>query len=123
MTYRATAQATRRVTAPRTRPPSAGTPLVGPAEEETTGSDRAVGLRTCVGCRRRGDPSTLVRLTRRADGSLAVGPGPGRGAWLCGSPNTAVCLEAAKRRRALDRALRGPVPTDAIEELRARLGQ
>jgi predicted RNA-binding protein YlxR (DUF448 family) len=64
-----------------------------------------------------------VRLTRRTDGSIEVGPGPGRGAWLCGPPATMACLEAAIRHKALDRALRGPVPTDEIEKLRARLGQ
>ncbi|MFA5884032.1 MAG: DUF448 domain-containing protein [Acidimicrobiia bacterium] len=76
-----------------------------------------------MGCRRRADPGDLVRLHRRPDGSLGVGPGPGRGAWLCGPPVTEACLEAAIRRRALERALRGTVPTDEIEALRARLGE
>ena len=71
---------------------------------------------------RRADPGDLVRLSRGADGSIRVGPGSGRGAWLCGPPDTAACLEAAIRRRALDRALRGTVPADEIEALGARLG-
>ena len=99
----------------RPRPPR-------PMEEETTGNG-AFRFRTCVGCRRRADPAELVRLTRRPDGSLGVGPGPGRGAWVCGPPATEACLEAAIRRRALERALRGPVATNDIEAVRARLGQ
>jgi hypothetical protein len=94
-----------------------------PTREGPTGSGPAFRLRTCIGCRRRFDPADLVRLSRGADGSIRVGPGTGRGAWLCGPPTTAACLEAAIRRRALDRALRGPVPTDEIEALRARLGE
>jgi len=61
----------------------------------------------------------LVRIARAPDGSLVVGPGPGRGAWLCaGSPG---CFEQAVRRRALGRALRRDVDGDEIERLRATL--
>ena len=79
--------------------------------------------RTCVGCRRRAEPADLVRLHRGGDGTVGIGPGPGRGAWLCGPPATGACLETAIRKRALERALRHPIPTDVIETLRARLGQ
>lgn len=64
-----------------------------------------------------------MRLGRGADGRLTVGPGPGRGAWLCGPPATVACLDEAVRRRALDRALRATVPKDEIDTLRARLGE
>ena len=90
--------------------------------EGATGSGGAGPVRTCVGCRRRADPAELVRLTRRADGSLAVGPGPGRGAWLCGPPSTVTCLETAIRHRALGRALRTAVADDEIERIRTTLG-
>src|SRR5205823_1118695 len=65
-------------------------------------------VRTCVGCRRRGSPRELIRVTRAADGKLVVGRSArGRGAWLCaGSPR---CLTEAVRRQAFDRALRGTV--------------
>ncbi|RMH77379.1 MAG: YlxR family protein [Actinomyces sp.] len=59
-------------------------------------------VRTCVACRRRFPASALVRLRRTSDG-LALGPGPGRGAWV--GPSRA-CLELAVKRRALGRALR-----------------
>ena len=39
----------------------------------------------------------------------------GRGAWLC---PTTTCLETAIKRRALPRALKTEVPSDALDELR-----
>ena len=58
----------------------------------------------------------MVRVVRLGDGSLAVGRTlPGRGAWLCrGSP---ACVEVAQKRRAFERALRGPVGPGAIAGL------
>ena len=45
--------------------------------------------RTCVGCRTRAPAGNLVRVARRADGSLVVDrDAPGRGAWLCQEPAT-----------------------------------
>jgi predicted RNA-binding protein YlxR (DUF448 family) len=78
--------------------------------------------RTCIGCRRRAAPDELVRVIRREDGRLEVGRTlPGRGAWLCaGSP---ACIEAAQRRRAFDRALRGPVDAGSVERLRVEVAE
>jgi predicted RNA-binding protein YlxR (DUF448 family) len=73
-----------------------------------------------VGCRRVGDPATLVRVSLDTDGEPQLGPGPGRGAWLC-APGALACLDAALHRRALDRALRAPVTAHAADTLRARL--
>ncbi|HEY5025794.1 MAG TPA: YlxR family protein [Acidimicrobiales bacterium] len=75
--------------------------------------------RTCVGCRRAVAPVELVRLTSGAHGELVIGPGPGRGAWLCrDSPS---CLDQAVRRQALGRALRADVVPEAVEGLRKLL--
>jgi predicted RNA-binding protein YlxR (DUF448 family) len=64
-------------------------------------------------------PSELVRLAASPDGSLAVGSGPGRGAWVCaGSPD---CVERALRRATLARALRRTVTDDDARRVRARL--
>jgi len=62
-----------------------------------------------------------VRIARAADGTLSVGLGPGRGAWLCRPPATAACFERAVRRRALERALRIRLTAEDIAALRARL--
>jgi predicted RNA-binding protein YlxR (DUF448 family) len=78
--------------------------------------------RTCIGCRRTAAPAALVRVHRASDGRLALGPGPGRGAWLCGeSPGS--CLDRAQRRGGLARALRAPVGLGDVDDLRAKLGR
>jgi predicted RNA-binding protein YlxR (DUF448 family) len=69
-------------------------------------------VRTCVACRREGGKAELVRLVRRPDGSVQLdrtGKVSGRGAYI--HPTTA-CVEAARKRRALDRALGAPVPPE-----------
>ncbi|MGH9095837.1 MAG: YlxR family protein [Acidimicrobiales bacterium] len=73
-----------------------------------------------MGCRRAGAPDGMVRIVRVSDGSLVVGRAvPGRGAWLCrDAPN---CVDQAIRRKAFERALRGPVSTEQMEMVRAAL--
>ena len=77
--------------------------------------------RTCVGCRRRGPTAhELVRVARRADGSLAVGRTlPGRGAWLCSGSRS--CFDLAVKREAFRRAFRAPVDRSAVDQLRSEL--
>jgi predicted RNA-binding protein YlxR (DUF448 family) len=62
-----------------------------------------------------------VRIVREPNGTVSVGNGPGRGAWLCGPPSTERCFEHAVRRRALERALRARVPPEDLVSLRAKL--
>ncbi|MFI5053649.1 MAG: YlxR family protein [Acidimicrobiia bacterium] len=76
-------------------------------------------MRTCIGCRRVAVVSELVRFHRTRTG-LALGGGPGRGAWLC-AQHAAECLDRATRRRAIDRALRATVDRDEVRQLHARL--
>jgi predicted RNA-binding protein YlxR (DUF448 family) len=65
-------------------------------------------LRTCVGCRRTGERSDLLRLVVADVGGVPTVVAdlrrvlPGRGAWLHPDPS---CWELAQRRRALLRAL------------------
>jgi len=74
-----------------------------------------------VGCRRVDEPSALVRVYLDGAGEPQLGPGPGRGAWLCRPPAALACLDAALARRALDRALRAPVTAPGVDALRAKL--
>jgi len=75
--------------------------------------------RTCIGCRRVAGSGEMIRISL-SDGRLAVGPGPGRGAWLCrDAPD---CVERALRRGALGRALRVEVAPEALEALRTCVG-
>ena len=78
--------------------------------------------RTCIGCRRRAGQHDLVRLVRRADGSLVVDRhGPGRGAWLCAG-SLESCAREARRRKAYTRAFRTPVDGPAIDRFVALFG-
>jgi len=60
-----------------------------------------------------------VRIAAATDGTLAKGPGRGRGAWLCAG--SVECFERAVERQALARALRRPVTASEVDELRAKL--
>jgi predicted RNA-binding protein YlxR (DUF448 family) len=90
-----------------------------------------VPRRRCVGCGRIAPKSELMRLVavREGAGSAALamhdpsGTAPGRGAYLCrgesaGAPD-ASCLERARRRGAVGRALRCPVtiPSEGLESV------
>ena len=72
-------------------------------------------VRTCIGCRRRSDKTTLVRVVAVQESTAVVvtpdprGALPGRGAHL--HPTTR-CLELAIRRKAFGRALRVEGPLD-----------
>lgn len=80
-------------------------------------------IRTCVGCRREGAKTSLVRLIRAADGTVRLDPAgqaPGRGAYL--HPNEP-CIEQARRRKALERALKGKIPDKLWTDIQAERRQ
>jgi uncharacterized protein len=64
-----------------------------------------VGTRTCTGCREEGFKNCLIRIVRRAEGGGAIdrtGRAAGRGAYVHDDPG---CVELARKKRSLDRAL------------------
>ena len=74
-------------------------------------------VRTCVGCRQEAGKRALVRLVRGADGLARLDPSArahGRGAYLHADPG---CVDVARRRRALERALKAQVPDEVWGEL------
>ncbi|WP_354568906.1 YlxR family protein [Glaciihabitans sp. UYNi722] len=78
--------------------------------------DKMEPVRTCLGCRRRADRSSLLRVVARngevvADHSATL---PGRGGWV---HPTLECVENSIKRRAFGRALRVDGVLDA-EQLR-----
>ena len=76
-------------------------------------------LRRCVACRELRDRRELWRVIRQAGGAgLALDQGMGRSAYVC--PCQA-CLEDARRRRRLQRALRCPVDDSVLQQLEQRL--
>jgi len=75
-------------------------------------------LRRCVSCRQLLDRQQLWRVIRLADGGMALDQGMGRSAYLC--PNRD-CLEEARRRRKLQKALRCQVADSIVAGLEQRL--
>jgi predicted RNA-binding protein YlxR (DUF448 family) len=55
-----------------------------------------------------------VRFHLAPDGSIRIGGGEGRGAWLCPELD---CLDEAIRRRRFQRALRADIGPDSLAEL------
>lgn len=75
-------------------------------------------LRRCVACRERLDRQLLWRVIRLAEGGIALDRGMGRSAYLCPRHS---CVEEARRRRRLQRALRCPVTDAILDALEQRL--
>ncbi len=75
-------------------------------------------LRRCVSCRKLLDRKQLLKVTRDYQDGVVLEGGIGRSAYLC--PNEA-CLEEARRRKRLQKALRCQVPTSVVEMLQKRI--
>ena len=74
-------------------------------------------VRTCVACRQEAGKHALVRIVRGPDGLAAVdlsGKAQGRGAYL---HRESGCLEAARKRRNLERSLGVTVPSELWSHL------
>jgi predicted RNA-binding protein YlxR (DUF448 family) len=94
------------------------TPPILPTSGEV-GAKRPEGppVRTCVGCREEAGKRSLIRIVRRPEGGARVDPtgrAAGRGAYLHADPG---CVELARKRRALDRALSTPIQPELWSEL------
>jgi predicted RNA-binding protein YlxR (DUF448 family) len=73
-------------------------------------------VRTCVGCRQRGNRADLIRIINN-QGFLKVDSEKslsGRGSWLHPSSK---CLETAVERSAFGRALKAKMDHEQVEEL------
>jgi uncharacterized protein len=74
-------------------------------------------VRTCVACRQEAGKGSLVRVVRSADGAAAVdvtGRAQGRGAYL---HRDLTCIEIARKKKALDRALKATISAEVWAEL------
>ena len=80
-------------------------------------TDRPV-LRRCVACRQLLDRRQLWRVIRDHQDGVLLDEGMGRSAYLC--PNQD-CLEEARRRKRLQKALRCQVQDAVLEALDQRL--
>jgi len=73
--------------------------------------------RTCVACKTAKPKTELIRVVRSPEGRVYVditGKGQGRGAYICSARN---CIELAKRKNLISRALKVDVPFEIYEEL------
>jgi len=73
--------------------------------------------RTCVGCRGEAGKAGLIRVVRGPDGGAAVdrtGHAEGRGAYLHDDQE---CISLARKKRSLERALKGSIRPELWEEL------
>ena len=67
---------------------------------------KKIPMRQCLGCREMFPKRELIRVVRSPEGEITLdfkGKAPGRGAYLCGRPD---CLKQARKRRAIERAVR-----------------
>ena len=90
---------------------------------QTAMRQRKVPIRTCVACRTKGDKKGLARVVRTPSGEIILDPTgkmPGRGAYLCPSPE---CLRRAVKEKRLSRALRAEVSEEAVRQLERAMGQ
>ena len=74
-------------------------------------------VRTCVGCRGEAGKPGLIRIVRRAAGGAEIdstGSAAGRGAYLHADTT---CVDLARKRKALDRALRTTIQPELWSEL------
>lgn len=81
---------------------------------------RKIPLRKCVGCQQMFQKRELLRVVLTPEGSLMVdvkGKQNGRGAYLCGKPD---CLQLARKKKALERALKVSVPDTLYNEVEQR---
>ncbi|MBN9500278.1 MAG: YlxR family protein [Armatimonadetes bacterium] len=76
--------------------------------------------RTCIGCKRKGDQNSFLRVSRQVGGRvvLCLGHWMGRTAYICPSQD---CIDAALTKERLARALRCSVDEASKAELKQEL--
>ena len=83
-------------------------------------TEQRTPLRTCIGCGRTRPQGELIRMVADLSGQPTVdsaGRQRGRGAYLC----SRLCLTAAAKRRAFQRAFRGKVRSVDLTSLELAL--
>ncbi|MDD6207841.1 MAG: YlxR family protein [Clostridiales bacterium] len=78
---------------------------------------KKVPLRQCIGCGEMKPKKELVRIIKTPEGEIiadVTGKQNGRGAYIC---NDRGCVEKAQKSRAIERALKMPVPKEIYESL------
>ena len=74
-------------------------------------------LRKCVGCQEMHDKRELLRVVLTPEGEVLLDPTGkqnGRGAYLCSKVE---CLQLARKKKALERALKTSIPDAVYDRL------
>ena len=74
-------------------------------------------MRQCTGCGERKEKKSLFRVILTPEGEIFLdktGKKNGRGAYICNSP---VCLQKARKTKALERSLKVTIPENVYQEL------
>lgn len=82
---------------------------------------KKIPMRQCLGCREMKAKRELIRVVRSPEGEISLdfrGKKPGRGAYVCPSPQ---CLAKARKSKALERAFSTPIPAEVYEALEAQM--
>jgi len=80
-------------------------------------------MRMCTGCGEMKPKQELVRVVRSPEGEVSVdltGKKPGRGAYICRS---AECLQAARKKRRLERAFSCQIGDEVYDTMEKELMQ
>ena len=83
---------------------------------------KTIRLRTCVSCGGKEDKRGLLRLVRKADGSVGFDPTgrcPGRGAYVC----SFACFKRAVAGKRLNRALKTRISEEDYAQIADELGR
>ena len=78
---------------------------------------KKIPMRQCLGCREMKPKRELIRAVRSPEGEVSLdfkGKKPGRGAYVCHSPE---CLKRAIKSKALSRAFGVEIPQSVMEDL------
>ena len=84
------------------------------------GKNKREPTRSCVGCRQAAGKRALIRVVRTPEGAVVMDPtgrAHGRGAYL---HDDGACIDMARKRRAIERALKAQVPAALWDQLTAR---
>ena len=84
--------------------------------------EKKTPLRMCAGCSEMKPKQELVRVVKSPEGEVSLdttGKAPGRGAYLCRSPE---CLKKARKSRRFERGFKMKLPDGVFESMEELLG-
>ena len=83
---------------------------------------KKIPMRQCLGCREMKPKPELMRVVKSPEGEAVSldfkGKLPGRGAYVCRSPE---CLKRAQKSKALSRALSTAIPQEVMDALHEQM--